>query len=209
MADPSPTQSPSKTLLLLTLLGLTGCALLATLHPLEAYDPERSLEQTGRHLQVNLEITTSRAQDGWARGAALPLLEDGSVHPKKIAWVWFRPSENPPQPGDRVSGRALLSQDGTRQSLLFDGPRAAHVTLGPQPIPVHWQTLLDYPQPLAERLLLINGEIDGNRLRAPDGSGSCPVAGTIPLDASGSKWLVRLQRDDEQPGWSCRLEGGG
>ncbi len=188
-------------------MGLSGCALLATLYPLESYDPERSIEQTGRHLQVNLEITTSRVRDGWARGEALPLLDDGSVHPRPIAWVWFRPSEHPPQPGDRVVGRALLTQDGSGQALLLDGPRAAHVTPGPLPIPVHWETLLEHPQPLAERLLLVNGAIDGHRLRAPDGSASCPLTGTARHDETGPQWLVRLERNDHQPGWSCRLEG--
>lgn len=204
--DPPPAP-PSRTLFLLTALGLIGCALLATLHPLESFDPERSLEQTGRHLQVHLEVTTSRTSDGWARGEALPLLDDGTVHPRTIAWVWFRPGEHPPQPGDRINGRALLTQDGSGQALLLDGPRAAFVTPGPQPIPVHWPTLLEHPEPLADRLLLVNGAVDGDRLRAPDGDASCPLTGPVPYEHGGPHWLLRLQRDPDQPGWSCRLEG--
>lgn len=194
-------------LLLATLLGLTGCALIGVLHPLEHYDPERGLDQAGRHLRVHLEVTTSRSGDGWARGDALALDPDGRPYPREVSWIWFR-AEEPPQNGDRVQGRALLKQEGNSASLLLDGPRAAVVTPGPVPISVHWPTLLEHPQPLTGRLLLLNGHIDGGHLRAPDGAGSCPISGPV-HDYEGDRFLVRLQRDRDRPGWTCVLEGHG
>ena len=190
---------------MLTLLGLLGCALIAVVHPIEHYDPARSIEQTGRHLQIHLEVTTSRTGDGWARGEALALTENGHPHPTPVSWVWFR-AEKTPQNGDRVQGRALLTQDGSSAALLLDGPRAAVVTPGPLPIPVHWHTLLEHPQPLADRLLLLNGALDGDALRAPDGDASCPVANT-PDEPDANRWLVRLVRDTGRPGFSCMVEG--
>lgn len=207
MPEPDSPAGPSWRLLLLTLLGLVGCALVAVVHPVESYEPGRELEQAGRNLQVHLEITTSRNGDGWARGQALPF-KDGHVHPREVSWVWFRPDE-PPHPGDRVHGRALLSLDSSGTSLLLDGPRAATITQGPLPIPVHWDTLLAHPQTLQDRLLMVNGEIDGTHLRAPDTAARCPLATTPETDTgtNASRWLLHLQPDPERPGWNCHLEG--
>jgi hypothetical protein len=192
-------------LLLLTLLGLTGCALVAALHPVEHFDPARSIEQTGRHLQVHLEVTTSRSSDTWARGEALALNPQGHPYPAPVSWVWFRAGEAP-QSGDRIQGRALLTQDGASSALLLDGPRAATVEPGPLPIPVHWSLLLEHPQVLTGRLLMVNGHIDGDRLRSPSDDASCPLVGTHD-NTDSDRWLLRLEREPRQPGWACRLEG--
>lgn len=206
MTDPGPPAS-SRVLFLLTLLGLVGCALVAIVHPAEHYDPERGLEQTGRHLQVTLEVTESRNGDGWASGDALPLKTNGYPHPKTVSWTWFRVPDDVPQPGDRVQGRALLSQDRGGTEFMLDGPRAAHVTPGPLPVPVHWDTLLAHPDPLAGRLLRLNGQLDGDRIAAPDGTASCRLVEVPAGSTHASSWLLRLERDRDQPGWSCRLEG--
>lgn len=189
-------------LFLLTLLGLTGCGLLAVVHPSAPFDPGDPAAQTGRSVAIRLEVLTSDVRDGWARGLAAPT----DAPDAQIAWVWFRPPEPGPLPGDRVIGRALVEQKAEGVGLVLDGSAAAVVLPGPVPVPVRWSELAAQPERYMGRLLVINGQIDGTALVAPDGARRCvldePVA---PIEAP--RFLVRLARSADGFGWACRVEG--
>jgi hypothetical protein len=193
----------ARVVFLLTLLGLTGCSVIATLHPEEPFDPDRIREQAGRNLAVHLEIKTARASGDWLRGEAHPLAAPAA----RIEWIWFRPPEEGPLPGDHVHGHALLSADGRGAALIMDGPRAARVEPGPHPVAVHWRDLVATPERFAGRLLAANGVIDGETLLAPDGRSACPLTGPVPDSArTADRHVLRLVREAAVPGWACRIE---
>lgn len=195
----------ARLLLLLTLLGLAGCSLIATLHPPQTFDPGRVAEQAGRNVSVRVEVATAAASGDWLRGEAYPVA--GHAAPARIAWIWFRPPASGPLPGDRLVGHAQVSVDARGTALILDGENAARIEPGPHPVPVHWSDLVAAPERLAGRLLVVNGALDGEVLRAPDGASRCALAAPAPDSAWGrERHQVRLERSPGAPGWVCRVE---
>lgn len=209
-------------LLWLTLGGLLVAAVVATLHPHEPFDPARAHEQVGRQVRITLEVDSVRHGAGWSAGIARVIdpsddtttVRDGSRPESAFPWVWFRPADPPPEPGDRITGRAQVAADGPSVELMLDGPFSATVHPGPHPVAVRWDDLLERPEQLAGRVLLVRAApepVDGwfhgpdpaRRCLALDGDPfAAPYRHTDP--ALDGRLPLRLVRLDDAPGWGCR-----
>lgn len=189
-------------LLLLTFLGLVGCGALGVLHPPESLDPDDPLRQAGRIVTVRLEVLTADARKGVASGMAAHADAPGRV----VSWVWFRPPEPAPLPGDLVSGRALVQRDAGGVQLVLDGPAAASVLPGPNPIPVRWRELVGTPERFEGRLLVLNAQVVDGQLHDPTGEHTCRLADADVEEFAG-RLLVRLLRIPDGFAWACSVEG--
>ncbi len=195
-------------LVLLTVAGLAGCGLLATLYPETAFDPEDAARQVGRQVRVHLVVTDASEGDDWWRGSAVPVVA-GAISTNSVPWLWFRAPPDGIVAGDEVHGRALVQRDAAGTLLVIDGPVAASVTAHDRPVPVRWADLTRAPEALEGRALLLLARIQDDALASSDGTQTCALstdAVTLP-DPAVRPRDVRLQRADDGPGWRCVLLG--
>lgn len=190
-------------LLLLTLFGLVAAGALAALNPTEPFDPERGVAQAGRIVAIRLEVRAADPGDGWTRGEARSIDAPG----RTIPWVWFRPPDERPHPGDLLSGHALVERRDGGIGLVLSGPQAAVITPGPHPLPVRWSDLSATPEQFTGRILVVNAHIADGRLHDPRGERSCVLTEGSAAESGPGRWLIRVVRHDAELAWRCTVEG--
>ncbi len=165
--DPLPTA---------TLIGLLGCAVFATLHPIPPLDIERPGSQVGRVVEATFIVGHVKVGDGWTRGDGWVSVPgsgtETTAYSTRIEWITFDEGSRTILPGDELSGRFRVDARGHAPSLVATGPPL--VEPGPHPVPTSWRDLVARPERFVDRWIVVRGVDEGHRVVAPGGMMHCP-----------------------------------